>query len=95
MGLSLKSQPSGLALWGAYEVLWRTVSTEDGHALEGAFGFGVRASAENCGRSSSSLAVTSAHCADGAAALSGVAVWRASGIDCVRRRPPSVYRNGG
>src|SRR5215212_4809168 len=27
---------------GAYRVDWHTVSTEDGHALEGAFAFGVR-----------------------------------------------------
>lgn len=30
---------------GAYRVTWRTVSTEDGHALEGSFSFGVRAPA--------------------------------------------------
>lgn len=30
---------------GAYRVDWRTVSTEDGHALEGSFGFGVRTDA--------------------------------------------------
>jgi len=30
---------------GAYRVDWHTVSTEDGHALEGAFSFGVRADA--------------------------------------------------
>jgi copper transport protein len=30
---------------GAYRVDWHTVSTEDGHALEGAFAFGVRADA--------------------------------------------------
>jgi copper transport protein len=30
---------------GAYRVEWHTVSTEDGHALEGVFGFGVRAPA--------------------------------------------------
>ncbi len=30
---------------GAYRVRWHTVSTEDGHALEGAFAFGVRAAA--------------------------------------------------
>jgi copper transport protein len=28
---------------GAYRVRWHTVSTEDGHALEGSFSFGVRA----------------------------------------------------
>ena len=30
---------------GAYRVRWHTVSTEDGHALEGSFAFGVRAAA--------------------------------------------------
>jgi len=30
---------------GAYRVHWHTVSTEDGHALEGSFSFGVRAAA--------------------------------------------------
>src|SRR5215207_10217144 len=30
---------------GAYAVRWHTVSTEDGHALEGAFAFGVQAEA--------------------------------------------------
>jgi len=30
---------------GAYRVDWHTVSTEDGHALEGSFSFGVRAAA--------------------------------------------------
>jgi copper transport protein len=30
---------------GAYRVEWHTVSTEDGHALEGSFSFGVRAPA--------------------------------------------------
>ena len=30
---------------GAYELRWHTVSTEDGHALEGSFAFGVRADA--------------------------------------------------
>src|SRR4051794_13589147 len=30
---------------GPYRVDWHTVSTEDGHALEGAFSFGVRADA--------------------------------------------------
>ncbi len=36
--------PSGLRT-GAYKVRWHTVSTEDGHALEGSFSFGVRAAA--------------------------------------------------
>lgn len=30
---------------GAYRVRWHTVSTEDGHALEGSFSFGIRAAA--------------------------------------------------
>lgn len=30
---------------GAYRITWHTVSTEDGHALEGSFSFGVRAPA--------------------------------------------------
>ena len=30
---------------GAYRVTWRTVSTDDGHALEGSFSFGLRAPA--------------------------------------------------
>jgi copper transport protein len=30
---------------GAYRLEWHTVSTEDGHALEGSFGFGVRTAA--------------------------------------------------
>lgn len=30
---------------GAYRVEWHTVSTEDGHALEGSFSFGIRAAA--------------------------------------------------
>jgi len=30
---------------GAYRLSWHTVSTEDGHALEGSFSFGVRAAA--------------------------------------------------
>src|SRR5437764_801221 len=30
---------------GAYRVRWHTVSTDDGHALEGSFSFGVRAPA--------------------------------------------------
>lgn len=34
----------GLAT-GTYRVRWHTVSTEDGHALEGSFSFGVRAAA--------------------------------------------------
>ncbi len=30
---------------GAYQVRWRSVSTDDGHPLEGSFGFGVRVAA--------------------------------------------------
>src|SRR3954470_8059411 len=37
--------PSRPLARGAYRVDWHTVSTEDGHALEGAFSFGVRAGA--------------------------------------------------
>src|SRR5215207_11320504 len=37
--------PSRALATGAYRVDWHTVSTEDGHALEGAFSFGVRADA--------------------------------------------------
>jgi len=37
--------PSRELATGAYRVDWHTVSTEDGHALEGAFSFGVRADA--------------------------------------------------
>jgi copper transport protein len=33
------AQPLGT---GSYQVVWHTVSTEDGHALEGSFSFGVR-----------------------------------------------------
>lgn len=41
--------PSPLAA-GTYRVRWHTVSTEDGHALEGSFGFGVRAAALGLGQ---------------------------------------------
>lgn len=34
---------------GAYRVRWHTVSTEDGHSLEGSFSFGVRAAAAGAG----------------------------------------------
>ena len=37
--------PSRRLATGAYSVEWHTVSTQDGHALEGAFAFGVRAAA--------------------------------------------------
>lgn len=36
---------------GAYRVQWHSVSTEDGHALEGSFSFGVRAAAVGGGHS--------------------------------------------
>jgi copper transport protein len=38
-------RPAGPLPTGAYRVRWHTVSTEDGHALEGSFSFGVRAAA--------------------------------------------------
>ncbi len=41
--LAVRSQVELAA--GAYRVEWHTVSAEDGHALEGSFGFGVRADA--------------------------------------------------
>ncbi len=44
-GKRLVITPSGELDTGAYRVDWHTVSTEDGHALEGAFSFGVRADA--------------------------------------------------
>lgn len=37
--------PLGVLRPAAYRVEWHTVSTSDGHALEGAFGFGVRTDA--------------------------------------------------
>jgi copper transport protein len=42
-GLSLR--PDRPLRTGAYRVKWHTVSTEDGHALEGSFDFGVRVAA--------------------------------------------------
>ncbi len=44
-GLVLLRPKRELARAGAYRVSWHTVSTEDGHALEGTFSFGVRAPA--------------------------------------------------
>jgi methionine-rich copper-binding protein CopC len=41
----LSLAPSGPLRRGAYEVRWHTVSTLDGHALEGSFSFGVQAAA--------------------------------------------------
>jgi copper transport protein len=38
--------PAGPLPRGAYRVDWHTVSTQDGHALEGSFSFGVRVPAE-------------------------------------------------
>jgi copper transport protein len=38
-------RPAGPLETGPYRVDWHTVSTQDGHALEGSFGFGVRAAA--------------------------------------------------
>jgi copper transport protein len=43
--------PSGPLPRGAYRVEWHTVSTLDGHALEGTFSFGVRAPAAGGGHS--------------------------------------------
>jgi methionine-rich copper-binding protein CopC/putative copper export protein len=42
-------RPRGELTRGAYVVKWHTVSTEDGHALEGVFSFGVRAPAATTG----------------------------------------------
>ena len=44
-GSGSSSRPRERSATGAYRVDWHTVSTEDGHALEGAFSFGVRADA--------------------------------------------------
>lgn len=44
-GPRLGIRPASPLPSGAYRVRWHTVSTEDGHALEGSFGFGVRAAA--------------------------------------------------
>lgn len=44
-GRALAARPDADLRTGAYRVEWHTVSTEDGHALEGSFGFGVRADA--------------------------------------------------
>lgn len=38
-------KPRGALPTGSYRVLWHTVSTDDGHALEGSFAFGVRVAA--------------------------------------------------
>lgn len=43
--LRLVATPGTALATGAYSVKWHTVSTEDGHALEGRFSFGVRAAA--------------------------------------------------
>jgi copper transport protein len=42
-------RPAATLATGAYEVRWHTVSTVDGHALEGSFSFGVRAPASGGG----------------------------------------------
>lgn len=44
-GRRLVVRPAAVLPTGAYVVRWRTVSPEDGHALEGVFSFGVRAPA--------------------------------------------------
>jgi len=44
-GRVLVVTPSRPLATGAYRLTWHTVSTEDGHALEGSFSFGVRAAA--------------------------------------------------
>src|SRR5436190_1809727 len=44
-GKRLAVTPTRRLARGAYRVSWHTVSTEDGHALEGSFSFGVRAPA--------------------------------------------------
>ena len=45
----LAVRPAAPLATGAYRVQWHTVSTEDGHALEGSFSFGVRAAAAGGG----------------------------------------------
>lgn len=44
-GRQLVVSPTRPLPTGAYRLTWHTVSTEDGHALEGSFSFGVRAPA--------------------------------------------------
>jgi copper transport protein len=44
-GRALVLRPARALARGAYQVRWHTVSTDDGHALEGSFSFGVRAAA--------------------------------------------------
>lgn len=44
-------RPAAALPRGAYRVQWHSVSTEDGHALEGSFSFGVRAAAAGGGHS--------------------------------------------
>lgn len=44
-GRRLILRPAGPLPRGAYRVEWHSVSTDDGHALEGSFSFGVRAAA--------------------------------------------------
>lgn len=50
VGRTLVLRPSGELPAGAYRVSWHTVSTVDGHVLEGAFSFGVRVPAVGGGR---------------------------------------------
>lgn len=45
-GRQLVLTPRRRLATGAYRLAWHTVSTEDGHALEGSFSVGVRASAD-------------------------------------------------
>ncbi len=45
-GRQLVVTPSRRLATGAYRLAWHTVSTQDGHALEGSFSFGVRAPAD-------------------------------------------------
>ncbi len=44
-GTTLVMHPTAKLERGAYRVEWHTVATDDGHELEGSFGFGVQASA--------------------------------------------------
>jgi copper transport protein len=46
----LRLSPTAPLRRGAYRVEWHTVSTTDGHELEGSFGFGVRVAAAGGGR---------------------------------------------
>lgn len=48
---TLVLRPAGALGRGAYRVQWHSVSTEDGHALEGSLSFGVRTAAAGAGHS--------------------------------------------